>query len=227
MESIFGGHVNLEVGLQQAKSERARATICEATIASLADYGYGETSLNRVAAIAEFSKGAVQHHFHTKEDLIAATVDTLLLRTVQSRAAQPKSVESALLDAWQRFINTPAYRALMEVLNAARTDAKLRERIASDLVEWGQKLDQQSLDRYRSVNGDPEEVVMLLNMTRSFMRGLLLQEQYGVTNATTAGYVRKWIDLIGPLLELQDPADLGSSVLTSKKPNQRNALKKS
>lgn len=68
---------------------------------------------------------------------------------------------------------------------------------------------------------------MLLNMTRSFMRGLLLQEQYGVTKATTAGYVRKWIDLIGPLLELQDPADLGSSVLTSKKPNQRNALKKS
>ena len=84
--------MNLEVGLQQAKSERARATICEATIASLADFGYGETSLNRVAAIAAFSKGAVQHHFHTKEDLIAATVDTLLLRTVQSRAAQPKSV---------------------------------------------------------------------------------------------------------------------------------------
>ena len=68
---------------------------------------------------------------------------------------------------------------------------------------------------------------MLLNMTRSFMRGLLLQEQYGVTNATTAGYVRKWIDLIGPLLELQDPAARGSRVLTSKKPNQLNALKKS
>ena len=115
----------------------------------------------------------------------------------------------------------------MEVLNAARTDAKLRERIAADLVDWGQKLDQQSLDRYRSVSGDPEEVVMLLNMTRSFMRGLLLQEQYGVTNSTTAGYVRKWIDLIGPLLELRESAALGSTVLTSKKPNQHNALKKS
>ena len=68
---------------------------------------------------------------------------------------------------------------------------------------------------------------MLLNMTRSFMRGLLLQEQYGVTNSTTAVYVRKWIDLIGPLLELREPAALGSTVLTSKKPNQHNALKKS
>lgn len=196
--------MNLEVGLQQAKSERARAAICDATIASLADLGYAETSLNRVAAMADFSKGAVQHHFPTKEDLIAATVDTLLLRTVQSRAPRPKSVEDALLEAWQRFINTPAYRALMEVLNAARTDMALRERIASNLIDWGQKLDQQSLARFRSVSGNSEEVVMLLNMTRSFMRGLLLQEQYGVTSATTSDYVRKWIELIAPLLELKD-----------------------
>ena len=198
--------MNLEVGLQQAKSERARAAICDATIAALAEVGYAETSLNLVAAMADFSKGAVQHHFPTKEDLIAATLDALLLRTVQSRAALPKSVEEALLEAWQRFINTPAYRALMEVLNAARTDTALRQRIASDLVDWGQKLDQQSLSRYQAVSGNGEDVVMLLNMTRSFMRGLLIQEQYGVTSAATLDYVRKWIELIAPLLELNEHA---------------------
>ena len=196
--------MNLEVGLQQAKSERARASICDATIAALAEVGYAETSLNRVASMADFSKGAVQHHFPTKEDLIAATLDTLLLRTVQSRIAEPKSVEDALLEAWQRFINTPAYRALMEVLNAARTDAALRQRISSDLVDWGKKLDQQSLARYQSVSGNAEDVVMLLNMTRSFMRGLLIQEEYGVTAATTLNYVRKWIELIAPLLKLSE-----------------------
>ena len=196
--------MNLEVGLQQAKSERARAAICDATIAALAEVGYAETSLNRVASMADFSKGAVQHHFPTKEDLIAATLDTLLLRTVQSRIAEPKSVEDALLEAWQRFINTPAYRALMEVLNAARTDAALRQRISSDLVDWGKKLDQQSLARYQSVSGNAEDVVMLLNMTRSFMRGLLIQEQYAVTAATTLNYVRKWIELIAPLLKLSE-----------------------
>ena len=196
--------MNLEVGLQQAKSERARASICDATIAALAEVGYAETSLNRVASMADFSKGAVQHLFPTKEDLIAATLDTLLLRTVQSRIAEPKSVEDALLEAWQRFINTPAYRALMEVLNAARTDAALRQRISSDLVDWGKKLDQQSLARYQSVSGNAEDVVMLLNMTRSFMRGLLIQEEYGVTAATTLNYVRKWIELIAPLLKLSE-----------------------
>ncbi len=195
--------MNLEVGLQQAKSERARAAICDATIAALATVGYAETSLNRVAAMAEFSKGAVQHHFPTKEDLIAATLDTLLLRTVQSRGAKPASVEQALLNAWQRFINTPAYRALMEILNAARTDMALQQRISADLLDWGQKLDQQSLASYQAVSGNPDDVVMLLNMTRSFMRGLLIQEQYGVGAAATKDYVRKWIELIAPLLELK------------------------
>jgi AcrR family transcriptional regulator len=153
--------------------------------------------------MAGFSKGAVQHHFPTKEDLIAATLDTLLLRTVQRKESQPVSVEAALMDAWQRFINTAAYRALMEVLNASRTDKALAHRISDELVDWGKNLDQQSLASYRANSGNDQEVVMLLNMTRSFMRGLLIQEHYGVDQQTTQSYVKKWIELIAPLLELR------------------------
>ena len=193
-----------QVGLQQAKSARARDAICGAAISSLAEVGYAETSIIRVAQLAGFSKGAVQHHFPSKEDLIAATVDTLLLRTIQRRNTQPLSVEAALMDAWQSFINTSAYRALLEVLNASRTDRALANRIASELVDWGQNLDQQSLASYQASNGNDQEVVMLLNMTRSFMRGLLIQEHYGVDQQTTLSYVKKWIELIAPLLELRE-----------------------
>ncbi len=192
-----------QLGLQQAKSARAREGICSAAISSLAAVGYAETSIIRVAQMAGFSKGAVQHHFPTKEDLIAATVDTLLLRTVQRKESQPVSVEAALMDAWQRFINTAAYRALMEVLNASRTNKALAHRISDELVDWGKNLDQQSLASYRANSGNDQEVVMLLNMTRSFMRGLLIQEHYGVDQQTTQSYVKKWIELIAPLLELR------------------------
>ncbi|MBT4161922.1 MAG: TetR/AcrR family transcriptional regulator [Gammaproteobacteria bacterium] len=193
-----------EVGLQQAKSQRARKAICEATIGSLVEIGYSETSLNRVAAAAGFSKGALQHHFPTKEDLIAATVDELLTRTeAKSERLRAKSVESALLQAWVRFINTPAYRALMEILSAARTDKALQKRLSSDLVEWGRKLDQQSLDQYEAVSGSEEEVIMLLNMTRSFMRGLLLQERYGVSQEQTDQYVKQWISMVAPMLKFK------------------------
>ena len=121
----------------------------------------------------------MQYHFPTKEELIAATVEHLLMRAESSASQSYESVDSALLNAWQRLVNTSAYRALLEVLNAARIDRKLRLRISAELVAWGKNLDKQSLTIYQSANeqlsaheGDTE-VVMLLNMTRSFMRGLL------------------------------------------------------
>ena len=47
---------------------------------------------------------------------------------------------------------------------------------------------------------------MLLNMTRSFMRGLLIQEQYGVSPEETLSYVGKWIEMVAPMLALRDDA---------------------
>ena len=199
----------VEQGLQQLKSARARDSICKATIQLLAELGYAETTIAGVAQNAGFSKGAVQYHFPTKEELIAATVEHLLMRTVSSASQSYESVDSALLNAWQRLVNTSAYRALLEVLNAARIDRKLRLRISAELVAWGKNLDQQSLTIYQSANeqlpaheGDVE-VIMLLNMTRSFMRGLLTQEQYGVSPEETLTYVAKWVELIAPLLKLR------------------------
>lgn len=190
---------------QQIRSIRAQEAICESTIELLSESGYGETSLSRVAARAGFSKGALQHHFATKEDLIAATLDRLLERAVSTTPYKAKviSVEEALLIAWKKFINTAAYRALMEILGAARTDKQLQIRISSQLLDWGKKLDQQSLELYEATSGDTEEVVMLLNMTRSFFRGLLIQERYGGNAASAEKYVRKWIELISPLLEFR------------------------
>ena len=199
----------VEQGLQQLKSARARDSMCKATIQLLAELGYAETTIAGVAQNAGFSKGAVQYHFPTKEELIAATVEHLLMRTVSSASQSYESVDSALLNAWQRLVNTSAYRALLELLNAARIDRKLRLRISAELVAWGKNLDKQSLTIYQSANeqlpaheGDTE-VVMLLNMTRSFMRGLLTQEQYGVSPEETLTYVAKWVELIAPMLKLR------------------------
>lgn len=183
--------------------------MCKATIQLLAELGYAETTIAGVAQNAGFSKGAVQYHFPTKEELIAATVEHLLMRTESSASQSYESVDSALLNAWQRLVNTSAYRALLEVLNAARIDRKLRLRISAELVAWGKNLDKQSLTIYQIANeqlpaheGDTE-VVMLLNMTRSFMRGLLTQEQYGVSPEETLTYVAKWVELIAPMLKLR------------------------
>jgi len=203
---------------QQIKSQRAQDAICDAAIESLYAVGYGDTTLNKVAAMAGFSKGALQHHFAAKEDLIAATADRLLQRsvagpsmsqssirkltTVKSRT-QDESVEDSFRRLWLKLVNTAAYRALLEILNAARADTKLQARISENLLTWGRALDQYAVDTYESVNGDDEDVKALMNMTRSFMRGLIIQERYVANSKETATYIERWIAMIGPQLRMR------------------------
>ena len=60
---------------------------------------------------------------------------------------------------------------------------------------------------YEAVSGEPSDVIMLLNMSRSFMRGLLVQERYGVSSEETTQYVNKWIELVAPLLLLKEQSE--------------------
>jgi len=206
--------MELVLNKQQEKSQRAQESICEAAIESLYAVGYGDTTLNKVAEIAGLSKGALQHHFPTKEDLISATVDRLLSRSVpdksanmegnkSSRKASP-SVEISLLYIWNKMVNTPQYRALLEILNAARTDKELQKRISDKLLAWGKAIDEHSVRTYRAKNGSDEDVKALMNMTRSFMRGLIIQERYKSDQKENLDLVKRWISTISTQLEMRN-----------------------
>ena len=198
------------IGKQEAKSIRARDAICEATVACLVQHGYGETTLNKVAAEAGFSKGALQHHFPSKDALIAATADYLLERPFSRTLLDPvrrdtpdPTVRSLFLYSWKKFVNTEPYRALLEILNAARTDENLRQRISDKLQAWNKAMDEQAVETYRSIGVGNEDVKMLLTMTRSFMRGLVIQDRYGTDPSENIRLVERWIDLVAPLLEVR------------------------
>ena len=198
------------IGKQEAKSIRARDAICEACVACLFQHGYGETTLNKVAAEAGFSKGPLQHHFPSKDALIAATADYLLERPFSRALLDPvrrdppdPTVRSLFLYSWKKFVNTEPYRALLEILNAARTDEDLRTRISDKLQAWNKAMDEQAVETYRSLGANDEDVKMLLTMTRSFMRGLVIQDRYGTDPSENVRLVERWSDLVAPLLEVR------------------------
>ena len=192
--------------IHQQKSKRARNSIIKATIKLLDKVGYSETSLMKVCESAGYTKGAIQYHFRSKEELISQTVDVILSRTFPPKNTPQTdgyTVEEFLFGGWSKFVNTPDYRALTEILSASRTDKELHKKIRKNLVAWGKKADKQTIDTYEAVSGDPEQAVILLNMHRSFMRGLLFQEQYGLTKKDVETYMRHWVSLIAPLLKLK------------------------
>lgn len=196
------------LGRQQLKSARARDTICRAAISCLIELGYAETSVQRIVERSDLSKGALQHHFRTKEDLIAAVVEVLTGRTLSRTfplrdkpgLSDAEIVEAELRAVWTDLIDTGAYRALLEILVAARTDNNLRARIEPMLHRFNQQLDQQQRLFYEAASGDSADVEILLVMNRSLMRGLVIQDRYVADPAYNKRIIERWISLVTPLL---------------------------
>jgi len=203
------------LGKQEAKSLKTQTAICQATITSLVQHGYGETTISRVVQIANVSNGALLHHFPSKEHLMTATAEYLLSRThsrperkASADAGDSDLVASDLLTNWTYFINTPQYRALLEILIASRTDKKLHAQIEDTLHAYHARSVEYMMATYESAVGREEDAELLPWMSNIFFRGLLIQDQYSADPEQQRLMVERWIEIVAPLLRIRDPQKL-------------------
>jgi TetR/AcrR family transcriptional repressor of bet genes len=95
-----------------------RKQLIAAAIASIHDYGFAEATVARIAAKAGVSTGMVHHYFADKNDLLAATMRSLL--------------EILRLDAVARLKRAGSPRARVDaVINASFADAQFDDDVFS------------------------------------------------------------------------------------------------
>lgn len=173
-----GGHRT-----QAERREHTRAALLDATIDCLVAVGYSRTSVQEVCARAGVSKGAVQHHFATKADLMAAAVEHLTHRISEQRladlppqAAAPDAIGAVIDLLWQGYSGTLA-SAAMELWIAARTDAEL----AAAMRPVDRALGRAVYERMMSFAWDVprERVRSLFWLTVNLTRGLALDAEIG------------------------------------------------
>ena len=153
---------------------------------------------------AGFSKGALQYHFPSKEDLVTATANHLLERTdykQQDKKVEFHSIHDVVFYIWNKLVNTPPYLALLEILIATRTDNALKKRISYTLSEWNKTLENQAIDNYQAKEVG-ENVGQLMTMTRSFLRGLILQKHYEPFHDETP-QLERWAIFLDSVIELK------------------------
>ncbi len=194
-------------GKQETKSLRTRKAICDATVSTLVEFGYGETTLARVVERAGLSNGALLHHFPSKEHLMTATAQYLFGRTLRrpkrrlpDNAGDTDVIAADLRTNWSYYINTPQYRALLEILIASRTDKNLRKQIAETLHDYHRRAVDHMMAVYESASDKPEDAELLPVMSNIFFRGLLIQDQYSADPKTQQRMVERWIEIVAPLL---------------------------
>lgn len=190
---------------QQDRSRITRQSLIEATIDSLAEVGLANTTVVAVAARAGVSRGAAQHHFPSREDLVRATCNHMsdeiavqmrdLEHEIEDRTDRPLAVLEMLTDLWASRFG----RAATQLWVAAATEPSLRELVLS----LERKLNK---DMYAAtvqlLAADPEQphvresVQLTMHMARGVGLGSLLRHDVGRRRAELA----QWAAMLGGAL---------------------------
>ena len=99
-------------------SEATRAALLETATAMFVERGYVRTSLDDIAVATQVTRGAVYHHFESKQAVFEAVFDLLERRMSEEVAAaaagQPDAWQAAMagLDAFLDLCCEPAYGRL-------------------------------------------------------------------------------------------------------------------
>lgn len=116
---------------QSRKSANTRYRLLEATLDVLAERGYANTSITKIAQAAKVSRGAVQFHFPTKQSAMESVIGHIFQRRLDTYRAEMAKVppqtdilEHALQVYW-RQVTRAEFIAQQELELAARTDRQL------------------------------------------------------------------------------------------------------
>jgi AcrR family transcriptional regulator len=124
---------------RMTQPERRAATqlaLVDATVQCLIEFGYAGASAERICEYAGVTRGALVHHFESKDGLVAAAINHLAEQVAtRFRAysadlpAGPDRVVGALDLVWTMFNDDPLFLSTLDLWSVARTDVGLRARL--------------------------------------------------------------------------------------------------
>ncbi|GAA5101896.1 TetR/AcrR family transcriptional regulator [Nocardia iowensis] len=187
----------------EPKQDRSRATrqrLLEATIDCLAETGWAAATVAVVAERAGVSRGAAQHHFPTREDLITAALEYMFdSRTQQAKdeaiavaaladgVGRTEAVVAGLVESY----TSPLFKAALQVWTHAAADAALRERIVPLEAKFGRVSHRRAVEALGVDDSDPV-THHLVQATLDLARGLGLADVLTDDSARRKEIVQQW-----------------------------------
>ena len=165
----------------QARSIATRERLIETTLETIHQLGLKRASTPEFARRAGVSRGALLHHFPTRDDIIVAAMETLLeqatdeIRRVAAEVARDDLGMAELLDfLWEMFSGRFFYLSV-EFINEARTDPALRAKMQPLVRHFHEALDDIWAENCGTGQVDRAGARVLLNLTLCLFRGMGVQ----------------------------------------------------
>ncbi len=136
LRSVRRDSVHAERQTQEERSEGTQQRILNAAIELLYREGYVAATTHKIAEEAGVSRGAMLHHFPSKDDLMLAVVraaherDSVSLRAGLAEINDPQERYFALPDLAWEVMSGPSGIAVLEIMMSSRSNIALAARLA-------------------------------------------------------------------------------------------------
>ncbi|MCT2583860.1 TetR/AcrR family transcriptional regulator [Actinophytocola gossypii] len=190
--------------VREPRQDRSRATrqrLLEAAIECLAEVGWSGSTVAVVAERAGVSRGAAQHHFPTREDLVTSAVEYVSqerlarLRELAVDLPSGPGRTQAVIELVEHMYTGPVFGAAIHLWVAASADERLRERVLVLEARAGRETHRVALELLgvdESVPGVRETVQATLDLARGLGLANLLSDD----SRRRAKVLRQWARML-------------------------------
>ncbi|MFD0689246.1 TetR/AcrR family transcriptional regulator [Actinomadura fibrosa] len=194
---------------REPRQDRSRATrrrLLEAAVDCLASVGWAGTTVAVVAERAGVSRGAAQHHFRTREELVTAAVEygsAVRIAQMRERLDAPSDRRPSTLEVVRllgEMYTSPLFRAALQLWVAASSDEQLRAQVLPLEARVGReahRLTVEALGADESIPGVRETVQATLDLVRGLGLAALLTDD----SARRARLLAEWAKTLDKALD--------------------------
>jgi AcrR family transcriptional regulator len=155
--------------------------LLDATVDLLHDRGWARLSTSEIAESAGVSRGALTHHFDSKEAIIAGAVSrqlracTAALHSHAGAIRRSGGSSDELVDYIWDMMNDRLFYVTMEYLPEARHNPDFRRRIMPVVRDFHEGLNTVWAELAEQAGVEVERALVLMNATMCMMRGMIAQ----------------------------------------------------
>lgn len=164
--------------LQQSRSRETRTRILESTVDRLARTGWQATTTAAVADHCGISRGALQHHFPTRDELFLTALEHMFAEQSALPAVKPRAGTDQfdiLVEQVLDYYASDLFKASLQVWTAAAAEPALRERILPLEAKFARGVYDKAV-RVLDADTSDERTRRLIQATLDLARGLGLAD---------------------------------------------------
>lgn len=155
-----------------------RHKLLRAAIDLICVSGFFDLTLAQVAHRAGVSRGAVQHHFGTRAELLLAVISDFspaYLRKIDSsnNSSLEARVDAVIDHFWKLYQHKQAI-AVFHIWLGARSDPELQPILSRTMVQFEQEVDRQWQEIFADRHLSPERIVTARRVSLAALRGFAI-----------------------------------------------------